>query len=193
MSDAPQGPGWWQASDGKWYPPQPQAQPVAPPANSVAPGPGWWQASDGNWYPPQPLSAPAPQKKFYKRVWFWLLVVVALLIGGCVSIISLAGVVVDKANARKHTVVYSVTGPGTADITYDTFTSGNAGSASVSGATLPWSRTVTGSGIFSAYSVTAQIQTGTSVTCTITVDGRQVSTNTATGQFGVADCAGTAF
>ncbi|MGN6695131.1 MAG: DUF4190 domain-containing protein [Aquihabitans sp.] len=21
MSDAPQGPGWWQASDGKWYPP----------------------------------------------------------------------------------------------------------------------------------------------------------------------------
>ena len=22
MSDAPQGPGWWQASDGKWYPPE---------------------------------------------------------------------------------------------------------------------------------------------------------------------------
>jgi nitric oxide reductase large subunit len=22
MSDTPQGPGWWQASDGKWYPPQ---------------------------------------------------------------------------------------------------------------------------------------------------------------------------
>ncbi len=22
MSDSPQGPGWWQASDGKWYPPE---------------------------------------------------------------------------------------------------------------------------------------------------------------------------
>ena len=23
MSDIPQAPDWWQASDGKWYPPQP--------------------------------------------------------------------------------------------------------------------------------------------------------------------------
>ncbi len=29
MSDYAQGPGWWQASDGKWYPPQ-QATPPAP-------------------------------------------------------------------------------------------------------------------------------------------------------------------
>ncbi len=29
MSDYSQGPGWWQASDGKWYPPQ-QAAPAAP-------------------------------------------------------------------------------------------------------------------------------------------------------------------
>lgn len=29
MSDYSQGPGWWQASDGKWYPPQ-QAAPQAP-------------------------------------------------------------------------------------------------------------------------------------------------------------------
>ena len=28
MSDTSQGPGWWQASDGKWYPPE-QAQPAA--------------------------------------------------------------------------------------------------------------------------------------------------------------------
>lgn len=26
MSDQPQGPGWWLASDGKWYPPQPRAE-----------------------------------------------------------------------------------------------------------------------------------------------------------------------
>jgi len=37
MSDYSQGPGWWQASDGKWYPPQP---PTPPPSPWGAPGPG---------------------------------------------------------------------------------------------------------------------------------------------------------
>ena len=51
----PPSPGWWLASDGRWYPPQP-------------PAPGWWLASDGRWYPPQqptygpPPPAPAQQK-----------------------------------------------------------------------------------------------------------------------------------
>lgn len=31
MSDSSQGPGWWLASDGKWYPPQSAATPVPPP------------------------------------------------------------------------------------------------------------------------------------------------------------------
>ncbi len=30
MSDASQGPGWWQATDGKWYPPAPPAPPAPP-------------------------------------------------------------------------------------------------------------------------------------------------------------------
>lgn len=34
MSDAPQGPGWWQASDGKWYPPE-----AAQGAAASTPGP----------------------------------------------------------------------------------------------------------------------------------------------------------
>jgi hypothetical protein len=41
VSDVSQGPGWWQASDGRWYPPQPAA-PMAPP-------------------PPPPGPPPAPQ------------------------------------------------------------------------------------------------------------------------------------
>lgn len=43
MSDVSQGPGWWQASDGRWYPPQPAA-PVAPPPGpppGPLPGPQW--------------------------------------------------------------------------------------------------------------------------------------------------------
>jgi hypothetical protein len=38
MSDVSQGPGWWQASDGRWYPPQPAA-PVAPPPPPPGPPP----------------------------------------------------------------------------------------------------------------------------------------------------------
>jgi hypothetical protein len=30
MSQQPQGPGWWQASDGRWYPPQPPPRPAPP-------------------------------------------------------------------------------------------------------------------------------------------------------------------
>ena len=43
MSDESQGAGWWQASDGKWYPPESAAQPsasVPPPVPGAAPGPG---------------------------------------------------------------------------------------------------------------------------------------------------------
>ena len=40
MSDTSQGPGWWQASDGKWYPPdqQPGVAPPLSPAPGVATG-----------------------------------------------------------------------------------------------------------------------------------------------------------
>ncbi len=33
MSDTPQGPGWWLASDGRWYPPQTTTQVPPPPAS----------------------------------------------------------------------------------------------------------------------------------------------------------------
>ena len=36
MSDVSQGPGWWMAADGKWYPPAPPAPP--PPPAFQAPG-----------------------------------------------------------------------------------------------------------------------------------------------------------
>ena len=85
MSDTSQGPGWWIASDGKWYPPQPQQAPPPPPpppaplpepqpepvaqtqvttpvtqplGADTAQGPDWYLATDGKWYPPQPQVAP---------------------------------------------------------------------------------------------------------------------------------------
>ena len=43
MSDFSQGPGWWQASDGKWYPPQQAAPPAAAPWSSAPPAVGYAQ------------------------------------------------------------------------------------------------------------------------------------------------------
>ena len=37
MSDVSQGSGWWQATDGKWYPPAPQQQPPSAPGFGTAP------------------------------------------------------------------------------------------------------------------------------------------------------------
>lgn len=37
MSDVSQGPGWWQAADGKWYPPAPPTPPVPPAFQQPAP------------------------------------------------------------------------------------------------------------------------------------------------------------
>jgi hypothetical protein len=50
MSDVPQGPGWWQASDGHWYPPEQFAAPAPPPP---APPP-----VSGDPAPPAPPPAP---------------------------------------------------------------------------------------------------------------------------------------
>lgn len=52
MSDAPEGPGWWLASDGRYYPPQarPAPQPVAP--APVAPSP----AQPSQWGAPAPAA-----------------------------------------------------------------------------------------------------------------------------------------
>ena len=51
MSSTPQGPGWWQASDGNWYPPEqaPGAQPTPPPTPPPSPAPT-----------PTPAPAPTP-------------------------------------------------------------------------------------------------------------------------------------
>ena len=81
VSDSSQGPGWWLASDGRWYPPNDDGEAPGPdwwlasdgkwypPVRSERPGPGWWLASDGKWYAPEsrpnattkaPVAAPSP-------------------------------------------------------------------------------------------------------------------------------------
>jgi hypothetical protein len=132
--------------------------------------------------------AEQPKKPVYKRVWFWLLIVFALGIGGCTAVIASVGVAVDKANTKQHTVSYSVTGDAPADITYDTYANGNSGIEQATGQTLPWTKTIVASGLFNIYNVSATAGTGTTVTCSITVDGKIRSQHTSTGQFANVIC-----
>ncbi|MHB8467984.1 MAG: DUF4352 domain-containing protein, partial [Acidimicrobiales bacterium] len=58
MSDASPGPGWWQASDGKWYPPQ-TAPSVPPPSGYFQPAPGGsFQPAPGGSFQPGPAIVP---------------------------------------------------------------------------------------------------------------------------------------
>jgi hypothetical protein len=138
-----------------------------------------------------PIGAP-PKKKFYKRVWFWLLIAVVVLFGGCTAILAGGTAAVDHAAHIQHTVIYSVTGSGQAnDITYATVQEGNGqnGEAQVTNVNLPWTKTITASGLLTVFDVSATVgQNGGTVTCTITEDGKQIATNTASGAFASADC-----
>lgn len=82
MSDMQQGPGWWQASDGKWYPPesQPSASPPQWPAGSPPP--------TGMPLPSAPVGGPAPRRK--KPLWkrWWFLVAVGVVVIGVIAAIA---------------------------------------------------------------------------------------------------------
>lgn len=162
--------------------------------SSTPQGENWFQGADGRWYPPQnstpPAAPPVPKKKIYQRVWFWLVLVFALAVAGCGVVLGGTAKVINKAVNESHSVEYSVAGDGTADITYATFSGGNLGESQENGSTLPWTKQLTAKGIFSSYTVSAQLQSGSSVTCTIKVDGKVVATNTSSGEFAIATCSG---
>ena len=74
MSDTAQGAGWWQASDGKWYPPE--AHPAATPAQTIPAA------------PPIPGAAPATSRQGMSGC------AKALIISGIVAAVAVVGVIV---------------------------------------------------------------------------------------------------
>ena len=128
------------------------------------------------------------QKRFYKRVWFWLVVIPVVLV---IIVIAAIASAANKAVNNPHTVVYSITGDGTkaTDITYLKINGdGTSGEEQANNAALPWSKTVTGKGDFSEYSLVGQAGDGNSISCEITVDGNVKAKQTSTGQFAVVTC-----
>ncbi|MGH3536582.1 MAG: MmpS family transport accessory protein [Pseudonocardiaceae bacterium] len=90
-----------------------------------------------------------------------------------------------------HHVVYKVVGSsGTGSITYTT--DGSTQIAQDNGASLPWTKSFDiPDGMLNLYQVSAQNGGGGSITCTITVDGQQVSHQTSTGDYAIASCSST--
>ena len=112
MSDTSQGPGWWQASDGKWYPPEqapgagsagPAGPPPGgpPPAYGAAPAYGAPAGSDG---------APGPRASWGERVIAFLIdyaIIVAFYI--ILAIVgSIAGAISDALGAIVFLLGYLV-------------------------------------------------------------------------------------
>lgn len=99
MSDHPQGPQWWQASDGRWYPPEqhPNAQhaavkyppPQYPAPQHAAPAPqphsAWGQPA---WQQP---AAPQPNRGGGSRILVGVLLVLVVMVGGCTALAALLG------------------------------------------------------------------------------------------------------
>ncbi len=137
--------------------------------------------------PNLPPESAAPRQPVYKRGWFWLIVVV-LGIGGISALVFGAGVGLNRAAQANHTVVYSVSGHGRAtSLFYATLQERNE--AVVANVNLPWTKTITVSGPVGISGVGATLGSGGgSVTCTVTQDGHQITTNTASGASATAIC-----
>jgi hypothetical protein len=82
MTDGPQGPGWWQASDGNWYPPEQHPNYEAPPP---VPPP-----RPAEWPPPEIATAPTPLEQLARRPPKWPLAVA--LVAAIVVILAAAGI-----------------------------------------------------------------------------------------------------
>lgn len=89
-----------------------------------------------------------------------------------------------SAGANGHTIIFEVTGPASADITYGT----GADQSQANGSSLPWTQTVTASEVPFVMSLVAQSKGSGAINCKITVDGKVKKENTSTGQYAVVTC-----
>ncbi|MEV0854358.1 MmpS family transport accessory protein [Nocardia fluminea] len=168
------------------HPQQPYSQ--QPPPYGRQPAGGYPQQGG---YPPQG-GYPQPPRK--KKVWPWVLggvlVVLLLVVGGCVALVGTVANEIENEVSREVTVSYEAGGSGTSTVIY---TDGSLDVVTESDTALPWSKNVTITGLvkFVSLSVMSGIDGGT-VSCKITVGGKVIAEDQATGQLASASCTGDA-
>lgn len=122
-----------------------------------------------------------------------ILSIIALILSIIMVVIyAAAGHAIDNAVNAPHKVVYTVTGNSTdAIITYTTWDGKKLGEEQATGQALPFTKDVTTRGSFGGLTLSATTgTTGNTITCKITVDGKQVSKQTSTGTGATATCTG---
>jgi hypothetical protein len=95
----------------------------------------------------------------------------------------------EEAN-REAVIVYEITGDATnVDVTYSTFSDADVQTKDETVATLPWTKeTKTKGYVKEGQVIVTTGEAGGTVTCKITVDGKEVETATASGPFEMATC-----
>jgi len=116
MSDTSQGPGWWLASDGKWYPPEtaPLPPPLPPPHTSPLPPQTYVPPPYQQTYAPPPYHQPwggphPPPKRGHGCLWA-VLAAVGVVLTGVVLIIVVAVVAGHKIHKNLDTTA-NLAGP----------------------------------------------------------------------------------
>ncbi|CRZ13473.1 hypothetical protein [Mycolicibacterium neworleansense] len=139
---------------------------------------GSWQHMPPNMppppYPGQPYSPgyyapPQPPKK--KKTWLWILLavltVVVVAVGGGIAFV----VVKSKAHNREMTLTLEVTGTGRAGVWYTP-------DLTVKQVDLPWSAEITIPESDSFELDVGRINRDAAITCTVSIGGREIVTNT---------------
>lgn len=98
--------------------------------------------------------------------------------------VTLATAVSGCTSSAEKKVVFEVSGPAAADITYGT----GADQSQENGAALPWKKEVTSSADVLITVLLAQSKGTGEISCKITVDGKVVKENKSSGEFAVVTC-----
>lgn len=131
-------------------------------------------------------------RPWYRKKRYWLLSMVALMVVIIIAVVASANNAINQLNNTPETVSYSVTGTGKAIVSYDVQHGDSLNLAQTTSATLAWTKAITMTGAFGDYVLNAQLTgTGTTISCSITVNGKQVATNTSHGKFAAVSCSGT--
>jgi hypothetical protein len=200
--------GWWKAIDGRWYPPAsvPSTPPTRPPRHARAatgsPAGAPEKLRSGSVSPGYTaISAQytwAQSKKPLRRPpRYSILAVLVVLTAGSTSAAAVVRARGGYDAHSKHTVTYSVTGSGSSgvsNITYLTRQRGNglSGEVQVTDAPLPWTSSVVTSDLGLGTSFSIRVENGpiwlSYVICSISEDGKLLSSNEAEGPHAVASC-----
>ena len=203
----------WDPQRGQWYIPDSQQSQFGPPGQ----GGRGMPSPTGNRYDQQPYGVPGhvpppppPPKKTTK--WPWIVGAAVLLVliisistsGGGTSTPTAssgaspaasssaaapaAAAETTATSAAATGVVYTVSGSGKANnISYGEATKGIS---QANGERLPWTKSTAATEGFAIYSLVAQNNGSGEITCSITVDGKEIATNTSSGQYAVVTCTG---